>query len=78
MIMNTSKKVLSINEMEQVAGGRHTCESVKAAYERTVHWTLTTGLPAADKVIKGTSNFCKDVAKTTSNLCNAFINWIKR
>ena len=58
--MNTSKKVLSINEMEQVAGGRHTGESVKAAYERTVHWTLTTGLPAADKVIKGTSNFCKD------------------
>ena len=74
--MNTSKKALSMNEMEQVTGG-HVGDTVKKYYNKTVNWFYYTAVPAGDEAAKAAKNFGEDMARTTSNLGKAAVNWIK-
>ncbi len=74
--MNTNMKELTLEELEQVTGGRN-YGNLKTLKNNIVHWFLTEAVPEADRLKEAGAETCKSAASAVGNLCTAFVNWVK-
>ena len=74
--MNTNMKELTLEELEQVTGGRN-YGNLKTLKNNIVHWFLTRAVPEGDRLKEAGAETCKSAASAVGNLCTAFVNWVK-